>query len=129
MTTNYPFRKPMRLKKYDYSSPGTYFLTICAKNRKPLFANIDSFDKNGVPVHRLSENGKQIDCCIRDISAHYPGTVLDHYVIMPNHVHLLISITGAADGAPGSSRPTELVPRIVSALKRLTNKQAGQELW
>ena len=48
---------------------------------------------------------------------------------MPNHVHLLLSIDHNAPGAPGSSRPTQLISRIIAALKRFTNQQAGFNLW
>ena len=59
----------------------------------------------------------------------YPNITLHHAVIMPNHVHLLVSIDYNASGAPGSSRPTQLIPRMISALKRFTNQQAGFNLW
>ena len=48
---------------------------------------------------------------------------------MPNHVHLLLSIDHSAPGAPRSSRPTQLISRIIAALKRFTNQQAGFNLW
>ena len=54
---------------------------------------------------------------------------MEKFVVMPNHVHLLMGITRRETGAPRSSRPTKLVPRIVSALKRFTNKEAGWDLW
>ena len=47
---------------------------------------------------------------------------------MPNHVHILISVS-RDDGAPGSSRPTALVSRMIAALKRFSNRDAGQKLW
>ena len=47
---------------------------------------------------------------------------------MPNHVHLLLTVLHN-DGAPGSSRPTALIPRVVAALKRFTNQEAGCKLW
>ena len=129
MTQNYPQRKPLRLKGYDYSLPGSYFLTICTKDRRPILSRISGFDGGGLPEHTLSVWGKTVDACIKEIPAHYTGVVLEKYVVMPNHIHILLTLPDIEDGAPGSSRPTELIPKIVSALKRLTNRSAGIDLW
>ena len=45
---------------------------------------------------------------------------------MPNHIHILVSLPG---GAPGASRPTQLVPRMVAAIKRFTNQEVGEDIW
>ena len=74
-------RRSIRLKGYDYSFTGAYFVTICAKNRKCMFGDI---------VHeemRLSEGGNIADECWRNIPMHYPNVFLNDYIIMPNHVH------------------------------------------
>lgn len=126
---DYPRRKRLRLPEYDYSTAGTYFLTICTKDRQPFFARIEGFQEDGMPAQQLTAIGSQVDSCIREVPTHYPNISLDHYVIMPNHIHVLLSIREVPDGAPRSSRPTQRVPNIVSALKRLTNQAAGQELW
>ena len=76
----------------------------------------------------LTAAGCIVDRYIRSISAAYPHIVVDQYIIMPNHVHLLLTVLHN-DGAPGSSRPTALIPRVVAALKRFTNQEAGCKLW
>jgi REP element-mobilizing transposase RayT len=48
---------------------------------------------------------------------------------MPNHVHLIVRVTTAGNGAPGSSRPTQTIPQVVAALKRFSNQEAGIKLW
>ena len=128
MDQRYPQRKSMRLPEYSYSLPGSYFLTLCTRNRVPFFCRISGFDSEGLPKREMLPNGKLVEQHIRDIPKHYPDVSIDHFVIMPNHIHLLLSV-GTANGAPRSSRPTELVPRIIAAMKRLTNKASGQKLW
>ncbi len=70
-----------RLKGYDYSSDGAYFITICVKNRKHLFGEI----VNGKMV--LNDLGKITEKCWKEIPDHFPDVILDEFVIMPNHVH------------------------------------------
>jgi len=76
----------LRLKNYDYSQPGEYFITICTKNRKCLFGEIE----NGEMV--LNNAGKIAEQCWIDIPFHFPNVSLDAFVIMPNHVHGIIII-------------------------------------
>jgi len=85
-----PKRKKNRLTEYDYSTPSAYFITVCTGNRKNLFwkdvgAIIDR-PKN-VPLTNL---GVIAQGSIEEISKHYPAISVDHYVIMPNHIHLLL---------------------------------------
>jgi len=128
MEHRYPQRKPLRLPDYNYSLPGVYFLTLCTKDRIPFFGRISGFNDEGIPTSQLTPIGKLVEQHIRDIPKYYANVSVDHFVIMPNHIHMLLFIE-TANGAPGSSRPTELVPRIISAMKRLTNKASGQKLW
>ena len=76
----------VRLKGWDYSSPGHYFITICTKNRECLFGNIV---QNKIV---LSDMGKIMERYWREIPDHFNGVKLDEYVIMPNHIHGIISI-------------------------------------
>ena len=86
-----PKRKRNRMEQYDYSLCGAYFVTICIANRQPvLWADIN--DINRPFPERLSETGKIVDKAINDIPAHYPDVCVDKYVIMPDHVHILIRI-------------------------------------
>ncbi len=84
-------RRSIRLKGYDYSGAGAYFLTICTQNRECLFGKI----VNGKMV--LNDAGQAADECWRNIPHHFPHAVLDEYVIMPNHIHGIIFLknTGA----------------------------------
>ena len=123
-----PQRKPMRLKGWNYSTASTYFLTVCTKNRQPLLCRIHGFEDDGHPHRTMAPAGTCVETFLRDIPKHYDTVFLDHFVVMPNHIHILVTIDGE-NGAPRSSRPTEIVPRIVALLKRTTNRACNDDLW
>ncbi len=120
-------RRSARLPKYDYGKQGVYFVTLCTYQRQCTLLTVGR-DDLGAPSLRLSVIGKIVEHYIRTIPGAYPYVSIDSYVIMPNHVHMLISVL-RDDGAPRSSRPTELVPRIIAVLKRFSNQDAGRNLW
>ena len=100
-------RKPNRLKNYDYTANGAYFITICVKDRKCILSRISV----GADIIRpyqvqLTQSGQIVDKAIRSVSSHYDNVSVDHYVIMPNHVHLLLRIeesSGRIISAPAES--------------------------
>ena len=129
-------RKNNRLQSYDYSRPGCYFITICAGKRADLFGNIALCAMNGVgrddlgaPSVSLSQYGEIVKKYIDLIQASYENVCVDKYVIMPNHIHLMIRIEKLEGGAPRSSRPTQLIPRVIAALKRFSSQEAGFNMW
>ncbi len=134
---DYPKRKHPRLKDYDYSKCGAYFITICAENKANIFSHIVPPRDTGcssldVPHVKLTPIGKIVDSYINQISVHYENISVDSYVIMPNHVHLLLTFTEF--GAPRfhtvcASRPTANLSSVVAALKRFSNRDAGKNLW
>lgn len=79
-------RKSIRLKYYDYSSVGFYFVTICCFNRLPLFGNIE----NG--IMKLNECGKIAHNEWIKTFEMRTNLEIDEFVIMPNHVHLIVYI-------------------------------------
>ena len=79
-------RKPIRLQGYDYSGIGSYFVTICTFQRAYLFGEIQS----GNMV--LNDCGTYAQQCWTAIPEHYPHVSLDEYVVMPNHIHGIITI-------------------------------------
>jgi len=86
---SYKFKKQYRLKGYDYSKPGYYYVTICTKNRNQLFGEIRN------QKMYLSEIGKICETNIHLISKIFPFTKIDTYVIMPNHIHVLIKLNNS----------------------------------
>ena len=81
-----PNRKRTRLKGYDYSLPGAYFVTICTAKKSHLFGEIKNNEMH------LSNIGKIVNKEISGIETHYENIRIDRYVIMPNHIHMIISI-------------------------------------
>jgi REP element-mobilizing transposase RayT len=94
---------------------GTYFVTVCTKQRHPLFGVI----QDGKMA--LSENGKHVRQCIESIETIYPSVLLDAFVIMPNHVHLLLTFMNY-DTNPSHQRVTQ-------QLKSAATKQIGFSPW
>lgn len=137
-------RKKLRLPNYDYSQAGVYFLTLCAKEKAPLFGEVcvggGALD---APKVELSPYGTVIARWLEDCAEKYEDLAVLKYAIMPNHVHLIVELREGPSGAPaptqgndaGPSRapaPTranQTVPAFVSALKRMTNRCCGTELW
>ncbi len=118
-----PKRKPNRLPNFDYSAPGAYFITICTKDRRNLF-----WTDVGASIARpqLTLWGDIAAKSICDIPKHYPAVSVDHYVVMPNHIHLLLQINTDTDGR-AMLAPT--VSHVVQQLKGVITKQIGQSVW
>ena len=104
-------RKWTRLRDYDYSTNGMYFLTICTKDRAQILSRIQK-DSNDQYVVVLSEIGKITEDIIQGI----PG--IEKYVIMPNHVHMIVHKT---NGKPIASD--------IRSFKGLVTKRAGKPVW
>ena len=121
-------RKKNRLEGYDYGRAGYYFITICAGQRAELFGCVGR-DDLGAPCVKLSQYGQIVQKYISSIPSAYHNICVDKYVIMPNHVHLILWVTTSESGAPGSSRPTQLIPRLIAAIKRFSNRDAGFNMW
>jgi putative transposase len=77
-------RRSIRLKEYDYSSPGAYFVTICTNNRKCFFGYV-----RGERVI-LSAVGRKARTFFKEIPEHFDNIALDEFVVMPNHLHGII---------------------------------------
>ena len=122
-----PRRKANRLAGYDYSQPGCYFVTICTKGREHLFW--DRFDGGvGAAFGRppLSQKGLTVEQEIRTLSATYSMVTVPKYVVMPNHVHLLIRIESKEDGRPKAA-PT--LGCIINQFKGAVTKRVGYPIW
>ena len=88
--SRFPSRKSPRLKQFDYSTPNCYFLTICTWNKQCLFGN---------PGY-LNTYGKAAEDGLLEIERHFSNAKLDKYVVMPNHVHMILSLHGSGSGVP-----------------------------
>jgi len=108
-------RRSIRLKDYDYSRPGMYFVTVCTNARLHLFGEI----VNGKIV--LNDLGKIARRCWLAIPHHFPQVELDEFVIMPNHVHGIIVIKNDNHKATGINKTTRV--NVVVGAKNLSPLQ------
>lgn len=142
-----PKRKTVRLENYDYSTAGAYFLTICARERKSIFWNTDidirKFHWHPVGANcvrpaglPLSDTGLIVAEELEAWSKQYDCVYLHSYVIMPDHIHIMVIITSGGSGrtqfAPTDrvgevSIPT--VSRMVKQFKGAVTKRLGQSVW
>jgi len=121
-----PKRKRTRLENFDYNTAGVYFLTLCAKERALLFGRVETDECGENAVVCLSPIGEIAERYIRMMG----GTEyarMEKYVIMPNHIHLLVYAQG--EEHEKSSAANAAVPKLVSGFKRLVNRAAGQDVF
>lgn len=121
----YYFKAQHRLKNFDYSSSTSYFLTFNTRGGQKILSTIRKAEDSFAAELTLTPIGEIVDKHIRRIEECYAAT-LDAYVIMPNHVHLLITVhvAAAADAQVNSA-----VARIVRSTKTMITKELGQKIW
>ncbi len=128
----FPRRKEIRLKQYDYSQPGYYFVTICtAVRNRDILCHIHSVGGTalGAPDVTLTAEGVVVAHLIENMEQVYHGQIhIDCSVVMPDHIHFLLEILGPESGSPKAATPTAL-PQIVNTLKSLATKQIGHPIW
>ena len=131
MDKEFPKRKRTRLEHYDYSSYGAYFITLCTKDRRQILSKIVGVDVLGDPNNvKLLPFGTIADKYINKMSDFYENITVEKYVIMPNHIHLLLFIH--TDGSPRTSTPTKqtsAISHFISTFKRFCNKDFGNNIW
>lgn len=138
-------RKSIRLKNYDYAKEGYYFITICTKNREPVLSKINV----GVDAHidpnakmkqlkndialdhikiELQYDGKIVKKYIQNINRVYKDIHVNSYVIMPDHLHMIVCINS---GSMRALTPTEKIsiPQMVRSLKLMVTKEIGYSIW
>jgi REP element-mobilizing transposase RayT len=99
-----PKRKNIRLKGYDYSSDGYYFVTICTHNKKPI----------------IDKTNKSIEGTLRELPERFSGVSIDYYVIMPSHLHIIFVLQESK------------IPlwEVIRTFKALVSKRTGvKDFW
>jgi putative transposase len=99
-----PRRRSVRLKGFDYTQPSAYFLTICARDSKQLFGEVILGEM------KLNALGKIVDQCWREIPDHFPNITIVAHMVMPNHLHGIVTIRERL--APGRDDSTETVVHV-----------------
>jgi len=143
-----PVRKDIRLKNFDYSRNGTYFITVCTKNKMCiLWDNNDKYktiptENNdvsnvGTAIGRpncntgkilLSEYGRYARQGLMNIHEHYSMVYVDKYVIMPNHIHMILRIDMMPDpGGRPMAVPT--ISQVINQFKGWVSKKSGFPIW
>ena len=120
---DYPQRKTIRLKNYDYSTPGYYFITVCAKDKKKLFGDVAAGDEFSQSLPVLCKRGETVCEQLEAMRSFYSNIALEKYVVMPNHVHMLLQVK-----AEQGTRPSTL-SAFVGTFKRFCSKSCGEVLW
>ncbi len=132
-----PKRKQNRLENFDYNSRGAYFITICTKNREQILSNIVGDGALDVPKTELTEIGKIVEKYILSTD-NIKNVFVEQYVIMPNHIHMIVFVDNETqkyenfrdNGTSRAPSPTnEIVPHIVSTLKRFCNREIGENIF
>ena len=150
-------RRLNRLKNYDYSRNGLYFITICTKDRIRYLSEIidvgnaalgvprnipnismkinhELNDIIPVPVVKLTKYGDIVNDNIKKINEIYRYVSVTKYVIMPDHIHMILFVSDFEDksvnyGTPRAAFPTKSVSQIINGLKAISTKQIGFSVW
>jgi REP element-mobilizing transposase RayT len=145
-------RRSIRLPHYDYSQAGAYFVTICCKNRAPVFGEVVG---GNMVLNRCGEIARE---CWLQIPRHFPNAGAREFVVMPNHVHGIVvldngggavtqnavPVVGANNSSSLRPTPTQQTPQqtgqrprgtsrtigsIVRGFKIGVTKQIGTSIW
>ena len=145
-----PKRKSTRLPHFDYSQGGAYFLTLCMQDRKKILSTVERTEKPvGDDAHGVSQNeqktgkpvgegsalphltliGQITQDWLNKINDHFPSAELGEYVIMPNHIHLILFL----EDTSGRADPSPTVSNVIGWLKynitKDVNLPKGQKLF
>ncbi|MCM1329285.1 MAG: transposase [Ruminococcus sp.] len=115
-----PTRKQNRLSGYDYSTAGTYFITICTRNRECSLSkiiNVNDDVGDGFPVPQLTGAGFFADKYINLIHSKFPDVNVENYVIMPNHIHIILYLTN------GTGNPSPTIGNVIGWFKYAVTKE------
>ena len=159
MEKNLPKRKPTRLKNFDYSTVGAYFVTICTRDRMRILSDIVTMPvgdgahdvpkttapvgdgTHDVPKIKLSKIGEIVKKNLLS-SNNIPGVKIDQYIIMPDHIHAIIILDPRKynrtldilypdeDGTSKAPSPTnQMLPHVISVFKKFCNKEIGYNIF
>ena len=111
-----PYRKSPRLKDYDYSTEGAYFITICTRRRSHLFGEISNDEMTLNPLGKLAQHYWAA------VPDHYPTAEIGEFVVMPNHMHAILFLID------NPTTPRVFLATIIGAYKGSVTRQAHRLL-
>jgi len=116
-------RRSIRLRNYDYSAVGGYFVTICTYQWECLFGEVMAGEM------RVNNAGDCVKTVWDSLPIRYPGIEMDTFIVMPNHIHGIILINhpvGAIHELPLQKRRNMLLPMVIGYLKMNSAKRINQ---
>ncbi|MFI3142289.1 MAG: transposase [Clostridia bacterium] len=127
----FKYRKRMRLTNYNYSQCGVYFITICSHNQNQIFSQLvgNGLDRS---IFKLTQYGIIAENELKNIEKHFPCVEIDKYVVMPNHIHIIILMR--CNGELERSRPFPTISTIIGLYKSGVSKliheiDPNQNVW
>ena len=136
-----PARKANRIPNYDYSQSGAYFVTVCTKDRKRILSRltvgtpVPDCPLDTCPQIRLLKHGEIAEKYINQLNEFYDHISVDKYAIMPDHIHILMTIRSGQSRTPVPTCENKIdnrnstVAKFVSTFKRFCNKEYGENIW
>lgn len=115
-------RKALRLAGYDYHAEAYYYITLCAQGRSCFFGEIS----NGKVL--LNEAGKMVQKVLINVPVRFQNVNLDCFVVMPNHIHAIVVISGTAQG-PSPTSLSDIIKDLKTYTTWLYIANIHQKKW
>ena len=115
MKDSLPARKIIRLNDFYYTKKGMYFITICTKNRIEILGQIKDKDI------KLTKEGKITRKLTQEIEKIFDNITINEYIIMPNHVHMIIEIKEEKENVS--------IVKIIKKYKSNISQRLGYSIW
>lgn len=117
---------------YDYGRAGWYFVTMCVAERAEMLGNIvqECRGAHCAPVRVvLSDAGRIVEYAILQIPKHHQNVSVDKFVVMPNHVHMIIRLPENDGRAMRAPTHRSSIPQIIRGMKEAVTKVLGFNMW
>ena len=126
-------RKTPRLQGFDYNNIGIYFITICTKDRKCILSHIVGTGVLDCPQIQLTKYGEVARKYIDQLNSFYEHISVEEYIIMPNHIHILLFVKKSGQSRTpvptNTTRANNTFSQFISTFKRFCNKEYGENIW